>query len=141
LALVSPEPVIRVQAAAVAVKVRAEIKLMLAQTLLAVQQPLSSLVVRVAVASDLDAIARSGLLEDADRDRAAAAAREAFGVVADRIDDLAPGDHIGLDGVSHDRVETQLLAIGRHATFRRLRDGRSTQEPPSSPPTLEAAHG
>jgi hypothetical protein len=123
-ALVSSEPVIRVQAAAVAVKVRAEIKRALD---VAVERSLVhhwDLKHLLDLADDLDAMAQSGLLEDADQLRAVTAVASltdrAVGVAETGSGPLQRKADLTLE--LRLRLETALLARGRYHAFRQSRD-------------------
>jgi hypothetical protein len=130
LALVSPEPVIRVQAAAVAVKVRAELKTTLAQVLAQASRPDLSPTETVDCATRLDGIARSGLLEDEDRDRGLATLQT---LLAAASTDVVPVRHgeAQPDAATQALLETQLLRQGDFATLRAVR-GQSTETSASS---------
>jgi hypothetical protein len=124
LALVSPEPVIRVQAAAVAVKVRAELKISFAAAIgrshIDGLSPLDAGTLAVV----LRGMALSGLLEDDDALRGeAAVVRLVRGVVAA----LDAGEPWGgePDFECQTLVETEMLRDGRYAAFRTLRTSQA----------------
>lgn len=120
LALVSPEPVIRVQAAAVAVKVRAELKVTLAAVLDQASKPDLSPGQTVASATQLDGIVRSGLLEDEDRDRGMVALQKLLAVASSDVE-LASSSDLAPDAATQALLETQLLRQGDFAAFRAVR--------------------
>ncbi|MEQ1695514.1 MAG: hypothetical protein ABL901_06700 [Hyphomicrobiaceae bacterium] len=116
-ALVSPEPVIRVQAAAVAVKVRAELKTTLAVALARAQAGPLTPAEAAALAVELRAMVRSGLLEDDDRDRGEAAARKLVAVAVDEL--MAARNLTGEIAPSAQAlIETELLRRGNFQVFR-----------------------
>ena len=116
-ALVSPEPVIRVQAAAVAVKVRAELKHVLAAALSRARVETLSPAEAAGLAVELYAIVASGLLEDDDRDRADATANKLLAAAVNRL--VIEGDPRGeIDASAQALIETELLRRGNFQTFR-----------------------
>lgn len=116
-ALVSPEPVIRVQAAAVAVKVRAEVKVTLAATLARAQSANLSPAEAAGIAAELGEMVRSGLLEDDDRARGDAAAQKLVSFAAAAL--IAARDPGGeLSPSAQALIETELLRCGNYAAFR-----------------------
>ncbi len=119
-ALVSPEPVIRVQAAAVAVKVRAELKSTLGAAVARAQAEALTPAQAASLAVELRAMVRSGLLEDDDRDRGHLAARK---LVTSAVDDLlAARDPSGdMAPSAQALIETELLRRGNFQAFRELR--------------------
>ena len=116
LALVSPEPVIRVQAAAVAVKVRAELKATLATVLARARGDELGTGQAASLASELDAILRSGLLEDEDRERGQTALCSLLTSAAAGLAST-PNRDSGIQAL----LETQLLRQGDFASFRAVR--------------------
>lgn len=120
LALVSPEPVIRVQAAAVAVKVRGELKATFANTLARSREPGLSPSQAAGFAVALKGLVGSGLLEDEDRDQGLSAVQTLIHAAAS---DLASGREAGsaIDAASQDLLETELLRLGHFAAFRKQR--------------------
>lgn len=126
-ALVSPEPVIRVQAAAVAVKVRAGLKVSLAHALArATASP--AVPAAAGLALDLQAMAKSGLLEDDDRDRAVEAAANLTNLVISKLDESGP-----ISEAAKAMIETELLARGRFEDFRELRARKPAASNPCAP--------
>ena len=119
-ALVSPEPVIRVQAAAVAVKVRAELKTTLAAALVRAQSDGLTPAEAASLAVELRSMVGSGLLEDDDRDQGDIAARK---LAASAVDDLiAARDPSGEIAPSAQAlIETELLRRGNFQAFREQR--------------------
>jgi hypothetical protein len=122
-ALVSSEPVIRVQAAAVAVKVRAQAKTELEEDLArvaAVPHPLPVTIARAALGR-ISALVNSGLLEDRERQQGEVVRAQ---LVASLVTDL---DLTSLDSTRpsgaavRELLETELLRQGRFAEFRDLR--------------------
>lgn len=119
-ALVSPEPVIRVQAAAVAVKVRAELKSTLKAALVRSQELGLTSLEAASLAVDLRAMTRSGLLEDDDRDRGDTAARQLVDRAVDAL--IATGEQSGemsLQALA--LIETEMLRRGNFEAFRQQR--------------------
>lgn len=129
LALVSDEPVIRVQAAAVAARVRGslgeEVERLLA---LLEQKPAAAEMLRLA--REIDLCVASGLLEEKQNVRATAAARVARADALERLQAAArpalaggPVSAGGALGGAEARfvLEDHLLASGRYDEFRRLR--------------------
>lgn len=127
-ALVSPEPVIRVQAAAVAVKVRAELKASLATALGRAQAGDLTPAAAGRLAVELRAMTGSGLLEDDDRELGDLAADK---LVTSLVDDLvAARDPAGeIDPGVQALIETELLRRGNFQAFRdqRLRAAAHSQ--------------
>ena len=120
LALVSPEPIIRVQAAAVAVKVRAEVKSRLAAD---IEQSADTAIkpqAALALVQELRDLAGSGLVEDDDHDRGIAAARALLASVAEVLT-TGSCDHPLLDPAAQTLIETEFLRRGQFAAFRTLR--------------------
>jgi hypothetical protein len=125
-ALVSSEPVIRVQAAAVAVKVRGEAASALERAIAQAQAPSLGVPEARELAVRIDALIGSQLLEDFDRARGA----DVRAQLLTRLVDADPFQ--GLDGAlptdvaARDLIETQLLRQGR---FAQLRAARLAQGP------------
>jgi polysaccharide biosynthesis protein PelE len=142
-ALVSPEPVIRVQAAAVAVKVKADLERQLKASLGKSKAESASVGEKAMLARDLQEMAACGLLDDKDRDRAQAAADAILEAV------LATGASVpevmtslrgryGMGSV----VETELLRQGRYEEFRALRaSAKAHAAAPVARQAGEAIHG
>lgn len=137
-ALVSPEPVIRVQAAAVAVKVRAELKKTLAVAMLRSTADLSP-ADAASLAVELQLMAKSGLLEDDDRDRATAATSRLTSTVVDGLTNPATID-TPLSPAAQSLIETELLALGRFQQFRDLRARKPSSVLPAAPSATGAPH-
>ena len=117
LALVSPEPVIRVQAAAVAVKVRADVKTTLAQ-LLALDRSESQTDADKAV--QLRDLIASGLLDDDDAVRA----QTAYKHLMDALIQSLPQDPVQRPTrppAIQSMIEAELLSRRDYAGFRRER--------------------
>jgi hypothetical protein len=144
-ALVSSEPVIRVQAAAVAVKVRAELKSTLHATL-ARHAASDDVHGTLALAAELHDMAHSLLLEDTDR---AAAERRSGALVAQAIDGRTAAMF------AHDRalpslspgtrtlIETELLRRGELHAFRAVRSHAAALMPQieTAPGRRKPGHG
>lgn len=126
-ALVSPEPVIRVQAAAVAVKVKADLSSVLA-VLAASSAPFEPLKAAEA-AAELQAMVATGLLDDDDRSRALDAAA-VFTRAA--VGDLDIEAFKSATPAARDVVESELLRQRRFADFRALR-ARALASAPGDP--------
>ena len=125
-ALVSSEPVIRVQAAAVAVKVRAELKNTLHARLVAAALPLPPSRA-LSLAGELHDLAATGLLEDIDRDAALVTVKRLAAQAVDAKDDAAvfPELTAGARAV----LENELLARGSFAAFRAVRSSATPGDP------------
>lgn len=118
-ALKSPEPVVRVQAAAVAARIRGELKARVREVLARLPDDIATPETALAAAAALEEYLGTGLLDAGDRMRSAAA--------LDRLKAAARG----LDGravpaaprspVATAIVEAQLLEASRFAEFRALR--------------------
>ena len=116
-ALRSPEPVIRVQAAAVAVRVKAGLKTRVREGLAGLAEAQKTPRTAVQLAAVLDDYVRSGLLDDGDRLRCqAAAARLTRGLTGQSQLDLDAGTprQAGI-------IEAGLLNSGRFSAFRTAR--------------------
>ena len=125
-ALGSDEPVIRVQAAAVAAHIRTRLNSELATALDHAQSGASSPSVAVRIANETRTALQSGLVDDANRTRFAQAQAMIVANVVAAIDARAaalPGGaaHLSLDGEVLDAYETHLLQAHRFAELRRLR--------------------
>lgn len=131
-ALVSPEPVIRVQAAAVAVKVRAGLKDSLSQELGEAGSVTAGSPAAASLAASLDAMAETGLLEDEDRDRSRAVSRRLTSGIADGLiaGSVKPAD---IPPAARSLIETHLLDRGAFAAFRSLRAAAQSGTPLPSP--------
>ena len=122
-ALVSSEPVIRVQAAAVAVKVRAELKQTL-RTALDLQAKAADGQANLDVAAQIHGMAGSRLLDDADQ---AAAERCVKAMVSATVSGWDPASNAsaatvaGLVPEMRNQIETELLNGGSFAAFRAVR--------------------
>jgi hypothetical protein len=131
---VSQEPVIRVQAAAVAVKVRAEAKSDLERALLDADAPsLPNVRVR-ALAGRISALVTSGLLEDRDRERGQSRLDL---LVTQLIADLDADDgdpSRPRSAAVRELVETELLRQGRYGEFRAVRARAARVRAPDRPP-------
>jgi len=125
MALDSPEPVIRVQAAAVAARIRAPLVAQVTAMLESAAQPLLPPADVIEIAANLDAACQSGLLEEKMRFKAAGMreallARTYARFDADLHSDMAPIAHsVGADAI--DAYGEHLLAQGRFDDFRALR--------------------
>jgi polysaccharide biosynthesis protein PelE len=115
LALKSPEPVIRVQAAAVATKVRGDLRALVDRHAASAARPAPGSGAALTAAAHLDAAIASGLLDESDRIRA--------GVIAARLrtaDGVATADasHTAVDLLDRPAVEAMLLSAGRYGEIR-----------------------
>lgn len=127
LALVSPEPVIRVQAAAVAVKVRAELKTSMRAALALSTQTDHTAAGAALLAVQLRGMVLSELLEDQDAEQGMAAVRALVGRVIGALEAGLPLDcEPGSEGRA--LIETELLREGRYGAFRRLREQAAVWE-------------
>lgn len=127
-ALKSSEPVVRVQAAAVAARVRrdlqARVRTMLGEVAGLCADPAKAL----AAAADLDGAVRSRLLDEGDRVRALAAVARLRKAGADGSR-TSPGANGGrLERASALALEDELLGSGRFAEFRNARRRRRIGE-------------
>ena len=125
LALVSPEPVIRVQAAAVAVKVRAELKVTLHEALQRARNQNLSALAAANLVQELQAMSRSGLLEETDR-IASKAAIEYVLVTATSARSGGAAVEGLLEGASQTALENELVRQGRFDEFRAARTRATT---------------
>ena len=117
-ALVIGEPVIRVQAAAVAVKVRAELKASL-RTELAAAAALDGCRARECARASqrIGEMLGSEMLDDDDKQAAQTAVT--------RLNDLAAANGAALDATEREHLETALVRAGKFAEFRALRQAGS----------------
>jgi hypothetical protein len=116
-ALRSGEPVVRVQAAAVAARVRGQLQARIRDLVDRLESLAAEPRAALAAAAELDAAASSGLLMEGDRQRASAAESRLRQVAAaDRGLLVAP-----LPLAERTLLETELLDGGRFAEFRRAR--------------------
>jgi hypothetical protein len=118
IALDSPEPVIRVQAAAVAARIREQLKSGIEKMLARAADPTLTPGAAVTLAADLDATVASGLLEESAR---AQAARLADGLRARtfaRLDAPDGRKATSMTPAANDAYLAHLLAAGRFADFR-----------------------
>ena len=136
-ALVSNEPVIRVQAAAVAVKVRAELKSSVLATMARVEAGELDPQAGMPTAANLKAIVNSGLLEDQDRDRASAMVARLVEQAAATLEAMPAGEIVALDAEARALIETELLRTGHFGAFRTLRNAGT----PGKPSAPELQHG
>lgn len=120
-ALVSSEPVIRVQAAAVAVKVRGEAASSLDRAIRQAQAQTLTVPEARDLAVRIDALIGSQLLEDFDRARGEDVLAQVLSrlVDADPFQGLDPG--LPTDAAARDLIETHLLHQGRFAQLRAAR--------------------
>jgi hypothetical protein len=120
-ALVSTEPVIRVQAAAVAVKVRGEAASSLERAITQAQAQTLTVPEARDLAVRIDALICSQLLEDFDRTRGEDVLAQLLSrlVDADPFHGLDPG--LPTDAAARDLIETHLLQQGRFAQLRAAR--------------------
>lgn len=119
-ALKSPEPVVRVQAAAVAARIRGELKGRVREALNDLAAKLASTDAALAAAADLDGYIRTGLLDEGDRLRAGAAVDRLKAAAAANLDGRAIPAATCPAAVAR-LIEGELLATGRHAEFRASR--------------------
>ncbi len=124
-ALKSPEPVVRVQAAAVAAKVRRELQARVQNLTDEAAGGHAQPGRAAAIAAELAASLGSGLLDENDRIRAAQALRALRPVAAEagRLAGAVPRD-----GRESALIEDELLAAGRFAELRDLRRRRRVTE-------------
>lgn len=128
LALKSDEPVIRVQAAAVATRIKPELAGLAGAARALVDDPAASLSSRLTARRHLDLAIRSGLLEVADRAEAVHVAAELDRVLADATGPIAAGGAdrtvrrvLALAPPARLEIEERLIALGRFHDLRRLR--------------------
>jgi hypothetical protein len=110
-ALLSHEPVVRVQAAAVAARVRGDLKRSVRETLAKIEM-LSEPDEVLAAATRLAAAAQSGLLDETDRIRAEAGARQLSRRVGTDLRQHAARGH------ARDAIEAELIRSGRFDSLR-----------------------
>jgi hypothetical protein len=122
IALVSDEPVIRVQAAAVAAKIRGEMPARVEALLRDASDVTATperIITRIEEARNC---ARSGLMESKDRERAERLIDGLLSRTLLRLERSAFNKHMALKGTpSLNALEDHLLATMRHADLRRLR--------------------
>jgi ribosomal protein S20 len=138
MALVSPEPVIRVQAAAVAVKVRAELKTAV-QAMVAKAQAQDQTPTQAAeLAAELEAMARAGMLEEDDQRRAESSIANLLKSSLLKTSVLKVGLPDGerlpagppqVSPQAQDLIESELLRQGRYPELRALRHAASLAPP------------
>lgn len=126
-ALKSPETVVRVQAAAVAARVRRDLQARVRATLADVAAAAADPVAALATASELDGAARSGLLDEGDRVRAAAAAARLRKAGAEALAGAVAASNPIPRGAAL-ALEDELLAGGRYGEFRLARKRRRVAE-------------
>ena len=114
-ALVTGEPMVRVQAAAVAVKVRAELKSAVRAALAGVGEPGVDGLRAAALSRQLREIVATGLLEDDDR----AGAERLIGQLASEAAGSVP--EAAYDAAMRAHLETELLRSGNFSAFRAIR--------------------
>lgn len=123
-ALRSAEPVVRVQAAAVAAKVRrdlqARVRALVDEAGPGGAEPRRAML----IAAELSSSLRSGLLDEGDRIRAAEVVRRLKAEAAAKLDPAA----VAADARHGELIESELLAAGRFAAFRDLRRWRRLVE-------------
>lgn len=120
-ALVSDEPVIRVQAAAVAAKIRVGLAARAEASLAAAGVPEAAVADAIGHLADAERYAASGLMEDADTRRTLTEVRRLRGVVAELIEQRPLPATMGGRDAAIELVEDRMLAEGRFADFRRFR--------------------
>ena len=131
IALDSPEPVIRVQAAAVAARVRTLLQTRIASQIRRAANPSIAAAEAIAISSELDAAIASGLLEESGRIAAASVREALLARTFARADADARGAVTGAlpasaqiaqgDSDAADAYAAHLLAQGRLADFRTAR--------------------
>lgn len=118
VALRSPEPVVRVQAAAVAARLRGDLKRKLAVALDKVPGAAGNAKASRPLAAEIQGLLAAGLLDDGDAGRASAALaqlEDARGSAAPTLPGRPSGEHA---------LEARLIADGRFAELRALRKAR-----------------
>ena len=121
LALVSNEPVIRVQAAAVAAKIRVSLAERTEAALTAANDPAMPAEMAMRHLADAEHCVASGLLEGPDTVRATAVINGIIAAAAARIDRGSALREGGAPANLLERYEAHLLATRRYGDFRRLR--------------------
>lgn len=120
LALKNPEPVVRVQAAAVATRVRADLKARLARAQALADKGSAKPEILLATAHELEQIGHSGLLDASEMDTAAAVADRLKAAGGGAVETVASRLLEGA-GTASREIEQQLLDQGRFRDLRRLR--------------------
>ncbi len=125
LALTSEEPVIRVQAAAVAAKIRVDLATRADAALAAAANPKLTSDAALRHLADAENYARSGLMEEPDKQRTLSAVETFLAAAADSFDRNPRLIESASAGAPLDRYETRLLVDKRYGDFRRLRRARA----------------
>ncbi len=124
LALVSDEPVIRVQAAAVAAKIRGDLAVRAEAALDAAADPTMPIDKALDHLGDAETYVASGLMEEPDRRRASDIIDGLLARAASRIDRTPVSQRATLAAATIERYESRLLSEMRYADFRRSRRER-----------------
>ena len=124
-ALVSEEPVIRVQAAAVAAKVRGDLTERTDKLLQAAADPTTAVDEALRLLSEAERCVGSGLMEEPDRLRATAVIEGLLAAAADRLDRNPAAARTTQIEPLLGRYEAHLLAQRRYRDFRLLRRDRA----------------
>lgn len=109
-ALMSPEPVIRVQAAAVAAHVRPSVSKLFAACVAQLPAAASDVNAALELLAGIDALVASGLLDEGDRKRGIE--------IAGRLGDVATAQRVQAHGTT--RALVQISSAGARAAFERL---------------------
>lgn len=125
MALVSEEPIIRVQAAAVAAKVRGELSHRTDTLLRAAADPTLPAEEALRRIAEAERCVGSGLMEETDALRATAVIDVLLAAGAERLDRNPRALRAASADTVLERYEAHLLAQGRYGDFRRLRRDRA----------------
>lgn len=126
IALTSPEPVIRVQAAAVAAHIRVPLNARIQAALQGASDTATPVVEALRIAAEADIALASGLIEEGDRVRLSSLSAQIHTRALSAIDHAALAHPMGAAGLALaprvlDAYETYLLQERRFDEFRRLR--------------------
>jgi hypothetical protein len=127
IALVSDEPVIRVQAAAVAAKIRVNLGARADAALAAAADPTLPVDTALRHLAEAEKYVASGLMEEPDKQRAASIIDGLLASAASRIDREPATRRTAAAVLTLERYESRLLAEMRFTDFRRLRRSRVWQ--------------
>jgi hypothetical protein len=127
LALVSDEPVIRVQAAAVAAKIRGDLAIRANATLAAASDPNVPIDSALTLITEAEKYVASGLMDEPDKRRAVGIIDGLLARTASRIDRAPAAQRSVSSALTIERYESRLLSEMRFSALRQLRRSRALQ--------------